>query len=32
MVQTAVHKGFIDIPHLREMGSLWNGVVQQLGG
>ena len=32
MVQTGVHKGFVDTPHLREMGSLWNGVVQQLGG
>ena len=32
MVQTGVHKEFVDIPHLREMGSLWTGVVRQLGG
>ena len=31
MVQTGVPQGFVDIPHWREMGSLWTGVVRQLG-
>jgi hypothetical protein len=31
MVHTGVHKEFVDIPRLREMGSLWTGVVRQLG-
>ena len=32
MVNTSVHKRFVDVPHLREAGALWTAVVRQFGG